>query len=345
MLPVSFVNDILELRVLFSELMEVMARNHYEQTWDSIPSIASKLKPSTQALFEVIPRDVQYEMCFGGRERHMNKVDFSTISTDRLLLRFVEIELNRRRQLGIIKEDFFNGTCYPMTYQARSAIPTNFDCDLAYTLGWSAGIMINLEKAGLLVHATRLEKEVNEWRLRGLPLTCLLRTEYDEESQENRILPAYVHLLKQRTVKRPFTDLPPPKDRVIQTLGPIQFSGGLAASSRTTWYMLNQPLQDPTDSLRETAYLCGELQSTMAVAKAESTLYAVNSLLQNAVSVLEAFKQLHDSKKKHTQSLADVPVEHLAKVWTTKHHDRPNDESHHSTRHEALHRSSDVVLA
>lgn len=176
-------------------------------------------------------------------------------------------------------------------------------------------------------------------------MTCLLRTEYDEESQENRILPAYVHLLKQRTVKRPFTDLPPPKDRVIQTLGPIQFSGGLAASSRTTWYMLNQPLQDPTDSLRETAYLCGELQSTMAVAKAESTLYAVNSLLQNAVSVLEAFKQLHDSKKKHTQSLADVPVEHLAKVWTTKHHDRPNDESHHSTRHEALHRSSDVVLA
>lgn len=193
-----------------------------------------------------------------------------------------------------------------MTYQARSAIPTNFDCDLAYTLGWSAGIMINLEKAGLLVHATRLEKEVNEWRLRGLPLTCLLRTEYDEESQENRILPAYVHLLKQRTVKRPFTDLPPPKDRVIQTLGPIQFSGGLAASSRTTWYMLNQPLQDPTDSLRETAYLCGELQSTMAVAKAESTLYAVNSLLQNAVSVLEAFKQLHDSKKKHTQSLAEA---------------------------------------
>jgi len=33
-----FVNDILELRVLFSELMEVMSRNHYEQSeethWD-----------------------------------------------------------------------------------------------------------------------------------------------------------------------------------------------------------------------------------------------------------------------------------------------------------------------
>ena len=30
--------------------------------------------------------------------------------------------------------------------------------------------------------------------------------------------------------------------------------------------------QDPTDSLRETAYLCGELQSTMALAKAFHSL-------------------------------------------------------------------------
>ena len=36
--------------------------------------------------------------------------------------------------------------------------------------------------------------------------------------------------------------------------------------------MLAQPLQDPTDSLRETAYLCGELQSTMALAKAHFCL-------------------------------------------------------------------------
>lgn len=62
--------------------------------------------------------------------------------------------------------------------------------------------------------------------------------------------------------------------------------------------------------------------------------------------MLEAFKQLHDSKKKGTQSLADVPVEHLAKVWTTKHQETSSeDHSHHSTRHEALTRSGDLVLA
>ena len=38
----GFVNDILELRVLFSELMEVMSRNHYEQTWE--PSRKAKVE-------------------------------------------------------------------------------------------------------------------------------------------------------------------------------------------------------------------------------------------------------------------------------------------------------------
>lgn len=349
MLPVGFVNDILELRILFSELMEVMSKDHYEQSWESIPKIAARLKPATAALFDVIPRDVQFEICFGGRERYMNKIDFSTISTDRLLLRFVEMELLRRRQLGHISKDFFNGMCYPMAYQARSAMPTNFDCDLAYTLGWSAGIMVNLEKTGQLVHVSHLEKDVSEWRVRGLPLTCLLRTEFEEETQEYRILPAYVHLLKQRNVRRPFVDLPPPKSRTIQTLGPVQYTRD-TPELRTTWYMENQPIQDPTEALRETAYLCSELQSTMALAKAESTLYAVNSLLDNAVSVLDAYKRLHDSKKRGQRSLAEVPMEHLAKVWTTKHMDRSDHQglehrSHHSTRGEVLTKKTDLVLA
>lgn len=113
--------------------------------------------------------------------------------------------------------------------------------------------------------------------------------------------------------------------------------------------MENQPIQDPTEALRETAYLCSELQSTMALAKAESTLYAVNSLLDNAVSVLDAYKRLHDSKKRGQRSLAEVPMEHLAKVWTTKHMDRSDHglehRSHHSTRGEVLTKKTDLVLA
>jgi len=320
-LPVGFANDILELRLLFTEIMELIAGGDYDVSWDSIPKIAAKLKPSMAALFDVIPRDVQYEICFGGRERHTTKVDLSTVSTDRLLLRFVEIELQRRRQLGLIREDFFRGTCYPMAYQARSATPTDFDCDLAYTLGRAAGILVDLGKPGQLVHACHLERQVDEWQIRGIPLTCLLRIEADEDCKEHRIVPAYVHLLKQRGVIRPFAELPPPHTRHVLYHGPVQYSpeAAEAPGARTTWYMENQPIQDPTDDLQDLSMLCSELESIMALAKAESTLLSVSSLLSNAVSVMDSYKRLDDANRTSTLALADVPMEKIAKVWKTMH--------------------------
>jgi len=321
LVPLGFVTDITEMRLLFSEVMEIMTSGDYETSWDSIPNIAAKLKPQTAALFDVIPRDVQYEICFGGLERQTTQVDLSTISTDRLLLRFVEIELQRRRQLGVFQEDFFRGCCCPMVYQGRSAMPTNFDCDLAYTLGWGAGTLVGLGKSGQLVHATGLQLSVDEWTLCGIPLTCLLRAEYDEEAQEHRILPASVQLLKQRGIVRPFSRLPLPEARTAVYHGPVQFAGAAAndPSMRTTWYMENMPIQDPTEPLREIAKLLNELQSTMAQARAESTLYAVNGLLSNALSVLESYKNLEESSRRTSQSLADVPIGQMpAAVWRAR---------------------------
>ncbi|CAE8587449.1 unnamed protein product, partial [Polarella glacialis] len=218
--------------------------------------------------------------------------------------------------------DFFTGTSYPMIYQARSALPTDFDCDLAYTLGRGAGILVNLGKSAQLVHASNLEqRDVNQWQVRGIPLTSLLKAEFDEETKEQCVLPGYHCLLKQPGVVRPFLSLPPPKSRSPRYLGPVQYWGDAveAPELRTTWYMKTMPAQDPSDLLQDIAMLCGELQSTMALAKAESTLYAVNSLLSNAVSVLESYKRL--GKKTGGMSLADVPMDHISEVWTTKHDD------------------------
>ncbi|CAK0904201.1 unnamed protein product [Prorocentrum cordatum] len=312
LLPSGFVLDILEMRQLFREIMEIMEGDSYETGWSAISYIAAKLKPSSAALFEVFPRDVQYEICFGSRERDSRMMpNLKRISFDRLLLRFVQIELGRRRRLGHFVEDFFRGSCYPMLHQARSAMPTNFDCDLAYTLGWGAAMLVDLGKGGQLVHASHLEEDVEQWRVGGIPLTSLLRVEIDEETGETSPSPSPIQLLKQRGVTRPFAGIRAPRDRVAIYLGPVQFSGSVAASadSRRTWAMVNFPLQDPVEKLREIAGLCSELQSTMALAKAESTLYAVNSLLTNAVSVLDSYKTLSEANSRQKQSLADIPME------------------------------------
>lgn len=324
MLPVGFVTDITDMRLLFTEVMKVMQTGHYETSWESIPNIAAKLKPSTAALFDVIPRDVQYEICFGGRERHANKIDLTSVSSDRLLLRLVEIELDRRRKLGMVIEDFFRGTCYPMIYQARSSLPTNFDCDLAYTMGWGAAQLVALGKSGQLVHVSGLQGSVDQWTVEGIAFTSLLRAQPDEETEELRISQARLQLLKQRGVVRPFSRLPNPEDRCTFYHGPVQYSGAAALDPtlRTTWFMENVSLQDPTELLQEISNLCCELQSTMALAKAESTIYAVNSLLSNAVSVLDSYKHLVESSETGKQTLADIPIEHMPQAWRTKRTER-----------------------
>lgn len=158
---------------------------------------------------------------------------------------------------------------------------------------------------------------MDEWQVRGIPLTCLLRNVTDAEREERHIQAAGVQLLRQGGVVRPFMQLPEPEERSVLYQGPVQYWGEAASAPgiRMTWYMETQPIQDPTDVLQDIGLLCSELQSTMAVAKAESTLYAVNRLLSTAGSLLDAFNHLESDGR---GSLADVPLEKTWKAVTTK---------------------------
>jgi len=248
-------------------------------------------------------------------------MDLSVISTDRLILRFVEVELQRRRRLNCFTQDFFNGKYCPLVYQARSSLPTNFDCDLAYTLGWGAAVLISLGKTGQLVHASGLELPVDSWRIKGIPLTSLVSIEYNDETEEHAILPAHTKLLKLRGIVRPFKErLPKVCDRGTMFHGPVQFWGPASShpSLRTTWYLQNMPLQDPTEHLHGIVKLCSELQSTMLLTRSESQLCAVTAILEHALEVLSSYKSLEQAQRKTKATLADVPVEGLSQVYKTK---------------------------
>eukprot|EP00929_Paragymnodinium_shiwhaense_P032391 TRINITY_DN17951_c0_g2_i5.p1 TRINITY_DN17951_c0_g2~~TRINITY_DN17951_c0_g2_i5.p1 ORF type:complete len:1420 (-),score=249.07 TRINITY_DN17951_c0_g2_i5:49-4308(-) len=316
LIPVGFMMDVTDLRVLMSEIIEIMHNNTYDTGWDAIHDIAAKLKESSAAIFSQFPRDVQYEICFGGRERGTPMVEVENISSDRLMLRFVEIELKRRRQLGLIEEDFFNGITYPMVHQARSALPTRFDCDLSYTLGWAAGLMVTLGKSGQLVHASNLEKSVDEWIIHGLPLTSLLCAKLDEETHDAMVKATVLQVLKERGVDPPLKDLPPEDQRLILYQGPVQFpKEGSQAEHRTTWLMEAFLKQDPQQELEEISRQCATLHTAVAEAKFESTLLTVNSLLTNALSVLDSYNQLSEASSSRKQSLADVPIEPKQGWW------------------------------
>ena len=51
-------------------------------------------------------------------------------------------------------------------YQARSSMPSNFDCDLGFALGHTAAALVAAGKTGYMASAHCLASPTLEWRLR-----------------------------------------------------------------------------------------------------------------------------------------------------------------------------------
>ena len=102
-------------------------------------------------------------------------VDLANVSTEWLLSTLVSGELERRRQLNLF-DGPFDAVTHALAYQARSALPTNFDCDLGYTLGYTAATFVDADRTGLCVHASNLHEDPHDWVPGGVPLTSMIST-------------------------------------------------------------------------------------------------------------------------------------------------------------------------
>ena len=59
-------------------------------------------------------------------------------------------------------------------YQARSALPSNFDCALGAALGRTAAVLVLAGKTGYLATVRGLARAVADWEPVGVPLVSLL---------------------------------------------------------------------------------------------------------------------------------------------------------------------------
>ena len=54
----------------------------------------------------------------------------TNIEAETLLKGLVESELSRRKGVGLFRGGGFSAKTHSLSYQSRSALPTNFDCNL-----------------------------------------------------------------------------------------------------------------------------------------------------------------------------------------------------------------------
>ena len=117
------------------------------------------------------------------------EVNLSQIETEKLLAYFVSEEIAKRKAAGVFKGSFAPVTHF-FGYQGRAAHPSYFDCCLGSTLGYAAASILDAELTGLAVSVKELTNKPTQWRVGGVPILALLRSQPKSGYKRNELVVA-----------------------------------------------------------------------------------------------------------------------------------------------------------
>ena len=130
----------------------------------------NKINSSPKKTFLNLPDKIKEQLLLD-RDPHGN-VQVSKIETEKLLIYMTKIELKN-------KTDFrskFNAISHFFGYEGRASIPTNFDADYCYSLGFAATLLIRENLTGYIASITNL-KNIEKSEVKGIPLVSLMNME------------------------------------------------------------------------------------------------------------------------------------------------------------------------
>ncbi|XP_021894969.1 pyrophosphate--fructose 6-phosphate 1-phosphotransferase subunit beta [Carica papaya] len=218
LIPEGLIDFIPEVQQLIAELNEILA--HY--VVDEGALWKKKLTSQSLQLFEFLPQTIQEQLMLE-RDPHGN-VQVAKIETEKMLIQMVETELEKRKKEGTYKGEF-KGQSHFFGYEGRCGLPTNFDANYCYALGYGAGVLLHSGKTGLISSVGNLAAPVADWTVGGTALTSLMDVERRHGKFKPVIKKAMVELegapFKKFASVREEWGL---KNRYISP-GPIQFSG------------------------------------------------------------------------------------------------------------------------
>jgi len=166
---IDFMDDVSKLIKELNELLHAPETNNI-----NVSEISNKLSKESKELFEFLPNEIRQQLLLE-RDPHGN-VQVSKIETERLLATLMDVELEKRK-----KDGKYKGAWAPIThffgYEGRCSLPSQFDCNYCYSLGYTAGALIEGGQTGLVASVTNLMKPVTSWSAGGVPLTIMMTIE------------------------------------------------------------------------------------------------------------------------------------------------------------------------
>ncbi|KAI3722211.1 hypothetical protein L2E82_33241 [Cichorium intybus] len=135
-------------------------------------------------------------------EEVQSLIEVAKIETEKMLIQMVETELEKKKREGRYKRDF-KGQPHFFGYEGRCGLPSKFDSNYCYALGYGAAALIHSGKTGLISSVGNLGAPVEDWTVGGTALTSLM----DVERRHGTLL------LEQKLGLLDSTDMSPTKFR------------------------------------------------------------------------------------------------------------------------------------
>ena len=197
--------------------------------------ILSKLPAKLANLMKSLPAGIASQLMLD-RDPHGN-VQVSLIETEKLLVEMLRVKLAEMKKAGKY-DGKFSAITHFFGYEGRCGVPSSFDANYTYALGYNAAVLALNKCSGYLSSVRKLTKKPQDWECGGIPLTMMMNIERRKGKEKPVIRKALVELKGE-----PFKFLAKNRnawamDDAYVFPGPIQFFGPAEVTDMTTITLL-----------------------------------------------------------------------------------------------------------
>ena len=240
LVPEGLIEFIPEMKELISALNDALADHEAALAKLATPAqkkefILAKLPKKLADLMRSLPDGIARQLMLD-RDPHGN-VQVSLIETEKLLVEMIKTELAALKKAGKYPGKFATITHF-FGYEGRCGVPSTFDANYTYALGYNAAVLALNKCSGYLSSVRKLTRKAQDWEVGGVPLTMMMNIERRKGKEKPVIKKALVELKGE-----PFKYLA--KNRIIWAEqdqfvfpGPIQFFGPAEVTDITTYTLM-----------------------------------------------------------------------------------------------------------
>ncbi len=236
LVPEGLIEFIPEMKELISALNDALA--DHEAALAKLSTLAEKkefilgkLPKKLADLMKSLPAGIASQLMLD-RDPHGN-VQVSLIETEKLLVEMIKTRLAELKKAGKYTGKFSAITHF-FGYEGRCGVPSTFDANYTYALGYNAAVLALNKCTGYLSSVKNLTKKSQDWVCGGVPLTMMMNIERRKGKEKPVIKKALVELKG-----KPFMHLAKVRaawatEDLFVFPGPIQFFGPAVVTDITT---------------------------------------------------------------------------------------------------------------